>query len=183
MKVGRTQSAVRASIRPALLIAVASALAGCGGGGDSGGTPTPDASSKTELEGTWIYASAGHTTEGSCGLDLYGARETRVTYTFDGSTLRAKQETCVILIGNTGSFVQTNTGTSTFALGGPYMTVGADTYKAIDVTTGARTQYSGYALSGNVFKQAGATVGNDGNTVAARMRGTGFQGAGIFVKQ
>jgi hypothetical protein len=95
----------------------------------------------------------------------------RVTYTFEDATVRGTLENCVIFTGNTGGFIQTEAATSTFVLGGAYMTVGADTCKAIDITNGSTTQYSGYALSGNTFKHAGVTVGNDGRT-AATTRGS-----------
>jgi hypothetical protein len=165
-----------------MIIVVMLVLAGCGGGG--GGQSTPHI---TDLEGTWVYATAGHTTGGNCGLDLYGGYEQRDTVTFTGSSINDKLETCLILPGfNTGGFFLTSSANGTFVAGNVYMIggiSGTESYKTLDVTYNGSTFYTGYFLTGNTFKLAQPTVGYDGSTPAKRYVGAGFSDQPTYLKQ
>ncbi len=160
-----------------MIATLLAALSACGGGGSDGAT-----SDKTELEGRWAYASGGHTTGGTCGLDVHGGYEERDTLIFTGSKVSGIKELCAIASGNTGAFIQTNTYAGTFVLGGVYLTYGGVSYKTIDVTT-TTTQYSGYNLNGDKLKLAQIAFGNDGSTPAKRINGVELTGQPVLLRQ
>jgi hypothetical protein len=165
---------------PIIIAFLSIILSACGGGGSDSATTTPVT---TDLEGRWIYASAGHTTGSSCGLDAHGNNEQRTTFTFTGSNISGLNEQCLILSGNTGSFVQSNNFAGTFKVGNAYLTYGADTYKTLDVTSNTGTQYSGYAITGNVLKLAAASGSNDGSSADKRLSYVGYFEQPQFIKQ
>jgi hypothetical protein len=168
-------------MRKTIVISAAILLAACGGGSGGSNTATPPAQS--ELEGVWVYSTASHLTGSACGLDIHGGYESRATLTFRGTSVTGVQESCLILSGNTGGFVVTANLSGTFQTGEVYLTHGAEIYKTLDVTSNGSTQYSGYAMVGNAFKLAQATVGNDGSTAAKRLNGVGFYDQPKFIKQ
>jgi hypothetical protein len=168
------------------LLAALILVAGCGGGGGDGGTATPLPATST-LEGVWIYASAKHYTGGACGLDVHGNYEDRITVKFAGSKYDVQIETCLILKGNTGSFIQNNAGSGTFKTGGVFYTLGSRAYSEIDMTiTGQNgstaTVYGGYNISGTELRMTDTSGDFDGTTTDRRQRGVPFEQP-VFIKQ
>lgn len=160
-----------------LLLLTAITLSACGGGGESGiGSPS------TELEGTWIYASAGHPTGTLCGQDIHAANEVRSTIKFTANTITQTDETCVITSGVTGVFSTVASITGIFTIGDVYLTFGGESYKKLDITAFSN-YYTGYYLSGSSLKFAGTSVGNDGSTDAKRLNNVGFAEQPVYAKQ
>jgi hypothetical protein len=194
----------------AVLIAAALAisLSGCGGGGSGGSSGTsPTASTKTELEGKWVYTTGSHLTGGVCGLDFQGNVEVRTTFVISNLNSTRTDETCwlqpvlvngvVTSQGNTGAFIAGSPVAATITIGTVYLTSGADTYKELNITnsTDGTTLYTGYAInsSGNQFKLAvpNPNTGYDGSTAAKRnivagdvyVSGVGLISQPTFIKQ
>lgn len=193
-------------MRRTMVAVFAVALAGCGGGGSGGSSsPSINASSKTELEGTWVYSTGSHLTGSTCGLDYAGNPEVRTTYVFSNANVTSQDESCIILpptingiatgsTGNSGSFLKNPASAGTFTIGNVYLTSATDNYKELNVTSAAGTTlYTGYAMnaSGTQFKLALPNASHDGSAPDKRdlvagdiyQPGVGLVVQPIFVKQ
>lgn len=138
-------------------------LAGCGGSGtDSQNT---SATKVSELEGTWIAATDRKYTGGACGLDLQGNRGERTTITFSANRFSYKEEACVILTGNTGSYLATDSVEGTFAIGGITQTSSDPNaqMRALDLIASPPV-YTSYNLVGNKLRIAIPFQTYDGTT-------------------
>lgn len=124
-------------------------IAGCGGGGGGGSSSAASSGSvATELEGTWVAASDRRFIGGACGLDSSGARGQRTTLTFNINRYSFKEESCVILSGNSGSYFETESGSGTFAIGDITRTGSgpSDQLRALDLIS-AKTIYTSYNIT------------------------------------
>lgn len=134
-------------MKKSIVLLLAVLIIGCGGGG-GGGDTTP---TTTELEGKWVYSSDGHPTGGACGLDAHGGYGERETITFNYNKYTYKYEACVILSGNTGGYIETDSGTGTFVIGD--IVLYDSTYPEYQTTaidfTSQTTTYTAYNQTNN----------------------------------
>lgn len=152
------------------------ALSACGGGGDDGGGAQGSSAGPGELEGTWIYASDNRRTGGTCGLDVSGTPGVRITLKFTGDQFTSKQEVCVILLGNQGSYIQNEQGSGSFSIGDVFVqsTTPSLQMRAIDLNV-SPTFYTSFNVTGLLLKLAVDTQDADGSTAAKRSYSTSAQ--------
>lgn len=160
------------------LVAIALSLAACGGGGDGGSGPvSPPQPVKTALEGTWIAATDGRMTGSACGLSPSGAIGERETVTFTGNSYTYKAESCVILTGNTGGYISTDSANGTFAIGEITLQSADPSTQmtALDLMS-KTTSYTSFNITANKLHIAGPFQTFDGKTREKRA----FQIASYF---
>lgn len=157
------------------LILCAALLSACGGGGGDGDTQVAS-TGPSELEGTWIYASDNRRTGGTCGLDVSGTPGVRETLTFIGGQFTSKNEVCVILLGNQGSYIQNKQGSGTFSIGDVFVqsTTPSLQLRAIDLNV-SPTFYTSFNVTGSLLKLAVPTQDADGSTSGKRSYQTASQ--------
>ncbi len=166
---------------PIILLATAFVTAcGGGGGGDTSASSNPNLA---ELQGVWIYSSDSHYTGGACGLDNSGNYGRRLTFTLSGNTFTSKDENCLILTGNTGGYIETNSGNGTINIGDIYLTDTSNpdnNLRAIDFITNT-TLYTSYRVTNSKLYLADSLRAYDGSTPA--LRASYVTGRVAFVKQ
>jgi hypothetical protein len=151
------------------IVCLSSILAACGGGGGNGpanSSAGPSSSTvATELEGTWIASTDDNTTGSACGLTSSGALGERFTVTFNMNRYTHKSESCVILIGNKGSYLLTDTASGTFSTGDIVLSSTDPTMqmRALDLIS-STTAYTSYNLVSNKLRIALPFQTYDGST-------------------
>jgi hypothetical protein len=155
-----------------LTVTLFSLLAACGGGGGGGGDSAQDASKQAnvnELQGTWVYASDGSLQGGSCGLDSQGGFGKRLTMTISNTTYQSKTEECIILSGNAGFYLETDTGGGYFKIGGIYLRDQdpINNLSAIDFISN-KTVYTAYRVQGSTLYLSDSSRLRDGLTQETR---------------
>lgn len=149
-------------------------LTACGGGGGGGGgngnegqanSQVPSPVVAGELEGTWVSATDGNATGDTCGLTASGERGYRRTLTFNANRYSVKEESCLILSGNKGSYFQMGSGTGTFSTGAVTTESSDPTVRmrALDLIS-SETFYTSYNLVSNKLRIAGPFQTYDGTT-------------------
>ena len=117
-------------------------------------------------------------------MDSSGNYGARLTFSFAGNRYTTKQEACLILNGgNTGGYLETNSGSGTVSIGNIYLSVPTDTtqnLRSIDFISSV-TYYTSYRINnGRLF--IGDALGTyDGSTAAKRA--SYVTGLAAFIKQ
>lgn len=164
-------------------------LSSCGGGGsdnsDDGALDALSAGNASELQGTWVFATAGNRTGTTCSLDVNGEPEERNTLTFSASTYTVKAETCTITIGNTAAFVQDFEGSGTYKTGSAYRIINGVELKELDIVTedsvgNKVTYYAGYNVTGTELRLSDNDGANDGTKPGTRESALAPE---VFIKQ
>jgi len=150
------------------IVILSSLLAACGGGGGgstTASTPLSSATTASELEGTWVAATDNNYTGTACGLTSSGAPGERLTVTFNMNRYTYKSETCLILSGNKGGYMLSDTATGTFSIGDIVLSSADPTaqMRALDLIS-SKTVYTSYNLVSNQLHIAGPFQSYDGTT-------------------
>lgn len=151
------------------IVILSSILAACGGGGGGGsttaGSTSSNATTATELEGTWVAATDNNYTGTACGLTSSGAPGERQTVTFNMNRYTYKSETCLIVSGNKGGYMLSDTETGTFSIGDVVQSSTDPTaqMRALDLIS-SKTIYTSYNLVSNQLHIAGPFQNYDGTT-------------------
>lgn len=140
---------------------VTSLLAACGGGGGE--------SSTTELQGKWLASTDGNPTGDSCGLTSSGQPGQRMTLTFDRDRYSHKTESCMIVSGNKGTYLQSHNVSGTFYIGEVTVQSNdpATRMRALDLQS-SRNVYTSYSLAANTLHIAGPYLSHDGSDRSKR---------------
>lgn len=146
-----------------VVLALSAFLTACGGGG-SASSPS-GATTASELEGTWIAATDNNLTGTGCGLTSSGTPGQRFTVTFSANRYDYKAEACVILTGNKGSYLLTDSTSGTFSIGGVILTSTdpSQQMRALDLIS-STTVYTSYNLVLNKLHIALPFQNFDGTT-------------------
>jgi hypothetical protein len=148
--------------------------------GDSN-SPDETHSYINELQGTWVYSSDHHYSGGACGLDASGNYGRRLTITFTGDQYTSKDESCLILLGNTGGYFESNSGNGRIEIGRVFLEVPSDpsqNLRAIDFISDT-TLYSSYRINQSALYIADSHREFDGSTAELRAFDTRIS----FIKQ